>query len=253
MMQADDAATLESLWHQYHRSIAKFLDYRVQRDTVEDMVQDVFLRAWAAMRRGYGSRGEERAWLFQIARSVVIDHWRALKGLPPLEDIDDMADDLIHAETPHDAYERTVIRGCIRDSLRVLSDDQRTMIAMRLDGYELEEIADEMGKPYGAIKAIQHRAYTRMRPQLQELVTYTYRPDRVAERTEAMVDTLHKRGPLTITEIFNFVGHERKAVDETLHERADLFVQVGRSQARNGMAAVYGLVGIHDTQDTEAA
>lgn len=48
-------------------------------DLAEDLCQEVFLRVVTGSSR-YEDRGFERAWLFQITRNVVAEHWRKFES-----------------------------------------------------------------------------------------------------------------------------------------------------------------------------
>jgi RNA polymerase sigma-70 factor (ECF subfamily) len=48
----------------------------------EDLTQDVFLKAWAAL-PGFQGSGGFRAWLFRIAENSLIDSRRGPRGIPP--------------------------------------------------------------------------------------------------------------------------------------------------------------------------
>ena len=50
------------------------------RMRAEDVVQETLLRAWRNRERLDESRGSVRAWLFTVARNIVIDEWRTRRA-----------------------------------------------------------------------------------------------------------------------------------------------------------------------------
>ena len=66
----------------------RYIHYRVGAADVEDLTQDVFLRAWHSIRRYKPGQKPFLAWLYTIAHNLVVDYYRK-KGreqLVPLED-----------------------------------------------------------------------------------------------------------------------------------------------------------------------
>ena len=61
----------------------------------------------------------------------------------------------------------------VRDALEALPDDQRHVIELRLAGLSGPEIAGVVGRRHGAIRALQHRAFARLRVLLADLAPAT--------------------------------------------------------------------------------
>lgn len=76
---------LEQLYTAHYEGVFRFV-CSILRDTpaAEDVVQDTFLKAYAAY-DAYFSRGQERAWLFQIAKRTAYDHLRRQRRIVPYE------------------------------------------------------------------------------------------------------------------------------------------------------------------------
>jgi RNA polymerase sigma factor (sigma-70 family) len=79
--------TAADLFERHHVAIFRFFR-RVtgSPDLAEDLTQDVFVRVVKAVAE-YQPRGREPGWLFQIARTILIDHHRrrpepSAKGFP---------------------------------------------------------------------------------------------------------------------------------------------------------------------------
>lgn len=75
------------LFERHGRSVRAYL--RALTGNVElgdDLAQDVFLRVVGSAQR-YEPRGRERAWIFRIARTTLIDHQRRMAARPVIADV----------------------------------------------------------------------------------------------------------------------------------------------------------------------
>ena len=78
-----DTPTAAQLFDRHHLALFRYA-YRLtgRRDVAEDVVQDVFLRVVRGLDH-YQTIGREAAWLFTIARRLLVDRHRALERQPP--------------------------------------------------------------------------------------------------------------------------------------------------------------------------
>jgi RNA polymerase sigma factor (sigma-70 family) len=125
------------------------------RSDAEDVLQDVFLRAYHALR---ADRRELalRAWLYRVAHNRCIDQLR--RPTPAAEDIYDVNRGSV-GEQPAEAYERREdLRRLIAD-VRALPEQQRSALLMReMEGLSYNELADALGVTVPAIKSLLVRA-----------------------------------------------------------------------------------------------
>src|SRR2546426_4023374 len=85
MTEPIEAQQAAAIFERNHLAVYRFLR-RATGDgpTAEDLTQDVFLRIVRRLDR-YEDRLRERAWVFRIARNVLIDrHRRTLRNAPDL-------------------------------------------------------------------------------------------------------------------------------------------------------------------------
>ena len=74
-MTESDAAQFADLYRSYHRHVYAYCRRRVNADSVDDLVGDVFLTVWRRIADapvGEGALG----WLYRIAYLVTGNHWR---------------------------------------------------------------------------------------------------------------------------------------------------------------------------------
>src|ERR1700733_10540455 len=87
----DSADNFETAYKSHAKAIYKFLFWRTKDVQLsEDLTSSTFEKAWIYRKNFHG--GSEQAWLYRIARNVLIDHWRKKKELF-VEDTDDLQED----------------------------------------------------------------------------------------------------------------------------------------------------------------
>lgn len=151
-----DADAFARLYDAYVDRVYRFVFFRVSDNAAaEDLTSQVFLKAWENL-DGYRMRGRPfGAWLFRIARNLVVDHYRARKGDAPLESA---AQKLAAPADVDESVEGRLDLERLRRALRRLTEDQRQVLTLKfIEGYSTEEIARAMGKQQGAIRALQMR------------------------------------------------------------------------------------------------
>ncbi len=162
-----DPDAFAGLYDRYVDDIYRYLAFRVRNPVdAEDLTEQVFLRAWQAI-GSYRQLGRPfSAWLYSIARNLVIDHFRAAR---PETDLP--ADALAPAgfAEPPVILEQTLALDRFRDALQELTADQQQVIILRfIEGLDYDEVAASLGKNAGAVRVIQHRALAKLRQLIQE-------------------------------------------------------------------------------------
>mgnify|MGYP005857245977 CR=1 FL=1 len=132
--------------------------------TAEDIVAEVFLKAWRSAGTYKAGSYRFRAWIFAIARNETRDYWRSLsRATSPLTD--DMPEQPQEQADP----ERPDARNLTERALAVLTESQREVVVLRyFAGKSHAEIARITGRREGAIRALLHRALRRMRKVLPD-------------------------------------------------------------------------------------
>jgi RNA polymerase sigma-70 factor (ECF subfamily) len=163
--QAGQVDSFGELYQRHVKAIFLFINSRVgsKRDA-EDLTETVFLQAFEALDR-YEERGAPfSAYLYRIARNLVIDHYRGQEPLEPLEDLD-----WRHGEDP--VAERQVIDQQqverIKVALAKLPEHYQEVIRLRLlVGMPTKTVAEWMDREPSTVRVIQHRALKALRDQL---------------------------------------------------------------------------------------
>ena len=131
----------------------------------EDLVQETYLRAFAAFDRFRG--GDPRAWLVSICLNTARSHGRKASRRPrevPGPDESIPSDTDVEAEAM-----RAVDRGHLDEALGELPEPQRTAILlMDVSGLTAQQTADVTGSPRGTVLARVHRGRRRLAQLLRE-------------------------------------------------------------------------------------
>lgn len=160
--QTGDQTAFAELYDRYVDDIYAYVRRRVRStDTAEDLVGDVFLRAWRRIDTFEWQGVDIGAWLVTIARNRVYDHYKSSKTR--LEQTTDVFPDRIHDTVPTDSPERIAMgRDMARSlgqALERLNPDHREVIELRfVHEYGVAETAAAMDRTVGATKALQYRA-----------------------------------------------------------------------------------------------
>lgn len=129
----------ESLFSEYVDVVYRLCLYKISDQAVaEDLTQETFTRLWKMMCNG--SRIDKpKSYIFQIARNLIIDHYKSQKTLSLdalQEDGFDPKDKSIGPEVESDI-------SLLKDSIESLETDYREAVYLRyVEGYKVKEIAE---------------------------------------------------------------------------------------------------------------
>jgi RNA polymerase sigma-70 factor (ECF subfamily) len=156
--QAGDAHGMADLYRAYSAQLLAYLATQVRRrEDAEDLLGEVFLQAMRDVPSFEGNVGGFRAWLYRIATNRAVDLARRNRRRPE-EPLAIAIEQPGSADPAGEALGR-VDRERLWRAVTALPEAQRQVVAMRLaGGLSAPEIAKAVGKPVGAVKALQHRA-----------------------------------------------------------------------------------------------
>jgi RNA polymerase sigma-70 factor (ECF subfamily) len=135
------------------------------RGAAEEIVQEVFLRAWRHAGKYDPERAAVRTWLYQIARHAIIDARRRASvrpGLPLREHDEDAAGG--------HSLEQAMLGWQVAAALERLTPEHRQMIRLaQFRGFTMREIAEHTGLPLGTVKSRTWYALRSLRLVLEEM------------------------------------------------------------------------------------
>lgn len=164
--RAGDGRAATALVERHAPALARFVASAGSRDDVDEVVQDTFVRAFAAID---SFRGEStfRTWLFTIARRLLLDRRRSERRSPVAAVVGEG-----DAVTQFDALDSIVADESlarVRAAVASLSRKQREVFTLRVEqGLSYKEIAELVGSTEGAARVHYHNAMRAVKEYLDD-------------------------------------------------------------------------------------
>lgn len=146
-------------WQAHRAALHRFVLGRVREsDAAEDIVHDVLLRGWT-QREKLRDEAKLLAWLHQMTRNAIVDHYRARK---PSEEL---PEELIAPEEESDAVRE--LAPCLTPLIAKLPESYREAIELsEIEGLTQQETAQRLGITLSGAKSRVQRG----RAKLQEML-----------------------------------------------------------------------------------
>jgi RNA polymerase sigma-70 factor (ECF subfamily) len=180
LIAAGHERAFETIVQRYGGPIERYCARSLSRSDAEDAVQQVLLKAWAALSSGTEVRSL-KPWLFRIAQTTIIDTAEK-SGF----DHDELERSLRPHEGPDSEFEQRALIRKTLIGLAALPEAQReALLRGAVDGESRAEIAQALGVSEGAVRQLLYRARVRLRTVATAvtplpLVTWIMRPAEVA-------------------------------------------------------------------------
>lgn len=161
-----DQRAATELVERHASALARFAVSAGERNDVDELVQDTFVRAFNSLD---GFRGESsfRTWLFTIERRLLLDRRRTEKRRRDRTEIQEG-----DATTEYDALDSVMAdetQKRLQEAVGRLSPTQREVFALRVaEGLSYKEIAEAVGTTEGAARVHYHNAMRAVKEFLDE-------------------------------------------------------------------------------------
>lgn len=171
-MAAGDAPVQDGLscvtraWRAHERELRAYLRHHLGENApAEDLVQEVFLRA---LRQGgaFCTIEQPRAWLFQVARHALTDHWRTQRPQVPVSEAEALPQESADPRAPGLAPVDRLSDCLLRVLGELRPDDAAIVRACDLQGQTVQTFAQAQGLSLPAAKSRLLRARERLRAQM---------------------------------------------------------------------------------------
>lgn len=168
---AGDHGAARTVFDHYQRQVHAFLWRmlvpRSTRPLIEDLTQDTFLRAFAALGRFRpGGAARLSTWLLAIATRVALNELRRSRRKPDATvDVGLIA--LPGGPGPDEQAQRRALGAIVARAIGELPADQRVVVVLReYHDRSLDEIAAALGVPVGTVQSRLARARSALREAL---------------------------------------------------------------------------------------
>ena len=167
-MDDPEAAVMRVLYDEHAAALWRYA-VRLTGDTAraEDVVQETLLRAWRHPEVTEDRERSARAWLFTVARNLIIDERRSARfrsesGTGDMEQTADRAGP--------DEVETALDRMMLGEAIGQLSEEHRAVIRRAYyQGWSTAQIAADLQIAEGTVKSRLHYGMRALRLKLQEM------------------------------------------------------------------------------------
>ena len=196
-----EAEALSTLYHHFLPAVFGYVASRTaDRSTAEDLTSEVFLKMVEGIHRiKANNEASFAAWLFQIARITVANHYRKQEKQPALLSLEstlyqegvtsDKNSAFVESNPTSDPVRWSEARdewSIVVGAINLLTEEQRQVLVSRLIlGYDVATIAQMLGKKANAIKALQFRALHSLERLLAKKVQREKPLNQVLQQEEA--------------------------------------------------------------------
>ena len=164
------------IYDEYIDKIYRFVYLKVSsQEIAEDITSKVFLKGWEAYKKQFEIKNLKfeikniGAFLYQIARNAVVDHYRD-KGRSNVVSVDDSPE---IADSRENIQEKAILNADInvikKSILKLDKEYQDIIIWHYLEDMPIENIAELLGRPAGTVRVMLHRGLKDLQDIIQKM------------------------------------------------------------------------------------
>ncbi len=159
---------LELVWERYSRRLLSFIRSRVGDDAeADDILQQVFIRVHRNLCCQPDSEWiKPESWIYQIARNLIIDHYRRRRETVEIPDslpADVDMDELVHLEPDPEAELALSLQEMIND---LPEPYRQALLLTEYQGLSQKQLAESLGISLSGAKSRVQRARDKLRDML---------------------------------------------------------------------------------------
>jgi RNA polymerase sigma-70 factor (ECF subfamily) len=165
--QGGEVAAVGELYDRHHQDFFRFAWSRLgDRQAAEDLTGELFTRMVKNLPSYRLGDVPFRAWLYRIARNLVVDHYRKHGRYQQLSltEAEGVISQDGHAPHPEVVVEERLSLQQVHRALESIDETQREVVILRfIVGLSLKEAADMLDKSVPAVKSLQYRGLAALR------------------------------------------------------------------------------------------
>ncbi len=172
--QSGDEGAFEALFHQYKDLVFKTaLAMNGDRKEAEDIMQEVFVKAWNARQSFDPKKGKLTTWLHRITMNVSVSKYRKnghkMTSLETAQNIGFQLGDLEDTVIPEEDAIRSCEHEVLLRAVRSMNGTHRPVVVLRyFNELSYNEIAQVLEIPLGTVKSRLNEAIRILRRELSQ-------------------------------------------------------------------------------------
>ncbi len=157
--QTGDQAAFATLYDEFAQRIFAFIRIKISgSEQAEDILQDVFLKAWKGCKSLDLNNLNFSAWLYKVAANTINDYYRKIYREPKAVSIDE-ASEIPGEDDPAHNASRGLEKYIVRETVDQLPPHFKEVIELRFfQDFSVAETARILGKQSITVRVWQHRA-----------------------------------------------------------------------------------------------
>ena len=163
-----DQEAFTVIYERYVDALFRYVSFRVRNQEIaQDISSELFLRVWQYLTDGERQRVDNlRAFLYQVARNLIADHYRAAQETLPLDEALNI--DAEAGKSISSIEQRLSLREVEEGLTSLRPESQEIIILAYVEGLSSREIASIIGKTTSATRVMLHRALQELKKVLNK-------------------------------------------------------------------------------------
>ena len=162
--QKGDKSAFENIYNFFYKRIHRYCDYNLRKKEIaEDIAQETFIKCWKSLPSFSLKRGGSfQAFLFRIARNLIIDESRKKKTIKLEEYLEEDADQNLEEE-----LDKRDKESRIKDAINKLEELDKQIIILRyFEDLSFSEVEEVTSIKSGALRVRTHRILKKLSEEL---------------------------------------------------------------------------------------
>ena len=159
-----DQEAFAIIYDKYVDALFRFVVFRVRSEEIaQDITSELFLKIWQHITTSPTNVENLRAFLYQMARNLVADHYRTTQETLPLEEAIE-----VEGSGAKDLNVRLSLAEVEKGLSNLPGEWQEVVILAYIEGFKHTEIAAVIGKSSAATRVLLHRAIKELKRILNQ-------------------------------------------------------------------------------------